>query len=362
MVQSTEPSCKIYNPCLGIPKFMKAAIIEKVGGPEVFVYKDVAEPVPGPGDSVIRVEAAGVNRIDVWIRTGLYKVPLPAVIGCDIAGIVERTNDPMFSVGDRVVVYPEVGCGRCIYCVSGRENLCQDMKRIGQNIWGGYAERAVVPSRSLLKIPDALSLQEAAAIPVNFTTAWGALVSAANIGPGMSVLIVGGGSGVGYAAIQIAKMSGAHVITTVSDDSKAEKAYQLGADLVINRLTEDVIEKVKQATDNRGVDIVLEHAGASFWPTALKVLAPGGALVTVGATTGQDVAINVRDLYRKRQRIIGSGLGTKAELMKILELVSKRKLKVIIDSIFKLSQAAEAHRRLESNKHFGKILLVPDGQ
>ncbi|MEM3669330.1 MAG: zinc-binding dehydrogenase [Nitrososphaerota archaeon] len=341
---------------------MKAAVIENVGGPEALIYKEVTEPVPGPGDSVIRVEAAGVNRIDVWIRTGLYKVPLPAVIGCDIAGIVEKPGDPSFSVGDRVVVYPEVGCGRCIYCVSGRENLCQNMKRIGQNIWGGYAEIAVVPSKSLLKIPDSMTLQEAAAIPVNFTTAWGALVSSAGIGPGMSVLIVGGGSGVGYAAIQIAKLSGAYVVTTVSDDSKVEKAYQLGADLVINRLREDVVEGVMRATDNKGVDIVLEHAGASFWPTALKVLAPGGTLVTVGATTGQDVAINVRELYRKRQKIVGSGLGTKAELMKLLELVSKHRLRVIIDSVFKLSQAAEAHRRLESNKHFGKILLIPDGQ
>ena len=341
---------------------MKAALIEKVGGPEVFVYKDVPDPAPGSGDSVVRVEAAGVNRIDVWIRTGLYKVPLPAVIGCDIAGVVEVAGDPSLSVGDRVVVYPEVGCGRCIYCLSGRENLCQDMKRIGQNIWGGYAEKVVVHSKSLLKIPEPLTFQEAAAIPVNFTTAWSALMSSASIGPGMSVLVVGGGSGVGYAAIQIAKLSGAYVITTVSDDSKAEKAYQLGADLVINRLKSDVYGEVMRATSNRGIDVVLEHAGSAFFPTALKCLAPGGTIVTVGATTGQDISINIRDLYRKRQRVVGSGLGTKAELMKILELFSKRRLRVVIDSVFKLSQATQAHLRLESNKHFGKILLIPDGR
>ncbi len=339
---------------------MKAAVIESVGGPEVFVYKDLPDPKPGPGEVAVRVKATGVNRIDVWIRTGLYKVALPAVIGCDIAGIVEETTDESFSIGDRVVVYPEIGCGRCIYCVSGRENLCQNMRRIGQNVWGGYAEKAVVPSKSLLKIPKTLTMKEAAAIPVNFTTAWGALVSSASISAGMTVLIVGGGSGVGYAAIQIAKLCGAYVITTVSDDSKAEKAHQIGADLVINRLKSNVYDEVMRATDNKGVDIVLEHAGTNFWPTALKVLAPAGTLVTVGATTGQDVSINIRELYRKRQRIVGSGLGTKAELMKILDLVSKRRLKVVIDSEFKLSQASEAHRRLESNKHFGKILLIPN--
>jgi NADPH:quinone reductase-like Zn-dependent oxidoreductase len=338
---------------------MKAVVINRTGPPDVLEYRDVEDPRPANGEAVVRVAATGVNRIDVWIRSGLYPVKLPHVLGVDVAGTVETDTTGSFKPGERVLIYPSVGCGTCELCVSGEEQICSKMVRIGQHRWGGYAEKVAFPSRALVRVPDGLELEEAAAIPVNFLTAWDALVRAARVGPNDRVLVVGAGSGIGYAAVQMAKLFGATVIATVGSEEKVEQAYRIGADHVINRRKSDVREEVMRLTGGKGVDVVFEHAGKDFWETALSVLGVKGRLVTMGATTGQNVGIDIRALYNRRQVILGAGVGTKADLLRILDLFARRKLRVLIDRVYRLSEAAEAHRRMEASEHFGKILLKP---
>lgn len=338
---------------------MKAVVLNRTGPPEVLEYTEVQDPKPSSGEALVRVAAAGVNRIDVWIRSGLYPVKLPHVLGVDVAGTVEEDTTGNFSPGERVLIYPSVGCGTCELCVSGEEQICSRMVRLGQHRWGGYAEKVVFPSRALVRVPDGLELDEAAAIPVNFLTAWDALVRAARIGPNDRVLVVGAGSGIGYAAIQICKLFGSTVIATVGSEEKVEQAYRIGADLVINRRRSDVKEEVMRFTGGKGVDVVFEHAGRDFWDTALSVLGVKGRLVTMGATTGQNVGIDIRAVYNRRQAILGAGIGTKADLIRILDLFARRRLRAVIDRTYRLSEAAEAHKRMEASEHFGKILLKP---
>lgn len=337
---------------------MKAAVFERPGGPEVLELKEVGLP-RRPGEAVIRVEATGVNRADVWLRSGLYPAKLPHVLGIDVAGTVLEDPSGVFRPGDRVLIYPNVGCGRCELCAAGEENLCPKVERVGWHRWGGYAEMVSVPSRALVEIPQNLSFEEAASIPINFLTSWDALVRAAAIRPTDTVLVVGAGSGVGYAAIQIAKLHGCRVIATVGSDEKVEMAYRIGADHVINRRESDVVKEVMALTDGRGVDVVFEHAGKDFWQTALKSLGLKGRLVTVGATTGQEVGIDIRALYNKRHHLIGAGVGSKSDFLKLLRLFSEGRLRALIDRVFNLEEAREAHRRMEESKHFGKIILKP---
>lgn len=338
---------------------MNAVVLERYGPPDVLEYRDVADPVPAEGEVLVRVAAAGVNRVDVWIRTGKYHVKLPHVLGVDVAGEVVSSTVPHLRRGDRVVLFPDTPCGRCRYCLTGRFQLCRNGSRLGSTRWGGYAELVAAPASSAIPLPSGVSLEEASALPVNYSTAWRALVTDAAIGPGMWVLVVGGSSGVGVAATQIARLSGASVISVVGDDWKEEKAYKAGADLVINRKKKDVVEEVLKKTGGEGVDVVLEMAGTPFWEKALQCLAPGGTLVVVGATAGDQVSFNVRPFYRKYQRIIGSGMGTQGEFLRIINLFSQGKLRPVIDRVFSLKDASEAHRRLEAGGHFGKILLKP---
>ncbi len=338
---------------------MKAIVLNRTGPPEVLEEVEVEDPRPANGEAVVRVSATGVNRIDVWIRSGLYPVKLPHVLGVDVAGVVETDTTGSFRPGERVLIYPSVGCGTCELCVSGEEQICSKMVRLGQHRWGGYAEKVAFPSRALVKIPDGLEADEAAAIPVNFLTAWDALVRAARLGPNDRVLVVGAGSGIGYAAVQIAKLFGATVIATVGSDEKVEQAYKIGADHVINRRRSDVREEVMKLTGGRGVDVVFEHAGRDFWETALSVLGVKGRLVTMGATTGQNVGIDIRAVYGKRQAILGAGVGTRADLLRLLDLFARGRLRALIDRVYRLSEAVDAHRRMEASEHFGKILLKP---
>jgi len=338
---------------------VKAVVLEQFGPPEVLKYGDVGDLKPKQDEVLIKVVAAGVNRVDVWIRTGKYKVQLPHVLGVDVAGEVVSSPAPQLKEGDRVVVFPDMPCGRCRFCMSGRFQLCPNGSRLGSSRWGGYAEFVTAPAQTVIPVPGGLSLEEAAALPVNYCTAWHALITDAGIGPGMKVLVVGGSSGVGIAATQIACLCGAEVISIVGDDWKEERAYRVGASLVLNRKKTSVVEEVMKATAGEGVEIVLEMAGTPFWEQALQCLAPGGTLVTVGATAGDIVSFNVRPFYRKYQRIIGSGMGTQSEFLKVLELAGKGRLRPVIDKIFSLREATEAHRRLEAGEHFGKILLRP---
>jgi len=338
---------------------VKAVVLERYGPPEVLEYREVQDPSPAEGEALVKVYAAGVNRVDVWIRTGRYQVRLPHVLGVDVSGEVVSSPNPQFRRGDRVLVFPDSHCGWCRPCLQGRFQLCRNASRLGSTRWGGYAELVAAPVQTLIPIPDGLTMEEAAALPVNYSTAWRALVVDGGIGPGMKVLIVGASSGVGVAATQIAKLCGAEVIGVVGDKWKEERAYKAGASLVINRAEKDVVEEVMKATGGEGVDVILEMAGTAFWTKALQCLAPGGTIVTVGATAGDDVTFNVRPFYRKYQRIIGSGMGTRGEFLRVIELAAGGKLRPVIDRVYSLEDAAEAHKRLEAGQHFGKILLRP---
>ena len=340
---------------------MKAVVLEKTGGPDVLRLKDVDDKKPGRGEVLIRVKAAGVNRIDIWIRSGKYPVTLPRIIGVDASGVVERVGEDVKNLaeGDRVVVDPVFYDDVCRYCTRGQTSLCENTKLLGFQVDGSYAEYVVAPSKSVYRLPSGIEFEEAAAIPVNFLTAWHNLFTRANITVGDYVLIVGGGSGVGYAAIQLAKLAGATVITTVGDDWKVEKAREVGADYVINRRKEDVGERVREITGGAGVDLVFEHAGTEMWKRVLETLRPGGVMVFCGATTGEVVEVNIRSLYRRQISLVGAYTWDKGTMSKILSLFERGKLKAVIDSVMKLEDAPEAHRRMEENRHFGKIILKP---
>ena len=340
---------------------MKAIVLREFGGPEVLRPGDFPYPEPGPGEVVVRVRAAGVNHIDIWTRIGRYPTSLPHIIGADVAGEVAEVGDGVESVkkGDRVVIYPLKTCGRCSYCLSGRDSLCPNSKLLGLHLKGGYAEYVKVYEDMVFKIPGDVGFREAAAIPVNWITAWHMLFTRASLGPGDTILVIGGGSGIGYAAIELAKLVGAKVITTVGADWKVEKAKAIGADHVINRKKEDILETVMSLTDGEGVDLVFEHAGAAVWDKAVKSLKRGGTMVFAGATTGDEVKLSIRSLYRPQLNLHGAFLGHRSEFLKLLKLLDEGAIKPVIDSVYKLKDAAEAHRRMEASLHFGKIILEP---
>ncbi|MEM4189350.1 MAG: zinc-binding dehydrogenase [Candidatus Caldarchaeum sp.] len=340
---------------------MKAVVLEQPGPPEVLKYVDVAEKRPGEGEAVVRVQAAGMNRIDIWIRSGVYKVPLPRIIGAEAAGVVEEVGEDVANVSkrDRVVVNPAITCGRCRFCLKGFDSLCENHKLLGHGADGTYAEKITVPAINLYPIPNGLQMHEAASIMVTYMTVWHAAVTRANITPGSTVLVVGAGSGVGVAAIQLCKLFGATVITTVGEDWKAEKAYALGADHVVNRKKRKVSEAVNEITKGQGVDMVIEHAGQAIWDEAVKSLSPGGKLVYFGATSGENASVNIRYTYRRQLSLLGSYSWNKQEIPSVLQLFEKKLLKPLVDRTFPLKNAAEAHKLMESDAFFGKLVLIP---
>lgn len=350
--------CSVY-----VEYVLRAVILEKPGEPEVLAVKEVSDPEVGGSEVLIRVKAIGVNRIDIWVRSGVYKVELPRIIGVDAAGVVEKVGREAeqlgISPGDRVVVDPALYDDVCSYCASGFTSLCENHKLLGFNTTGTYAELLKIPARNVYRIPENLSFEEAAAIPVNFLTSWHALFYRGRVKAGDYVLVVGGGSGVGYAATQLAKLAGATVITTVGDEWKIEKAREVGADYVINRRKEDVVQKVMEYTDGKGVDLVFEHAGRAVWSYVLNVVKPGGSMVFCGATTGDAAEVNIRHLYRRQINLIGSYGWNRDAMHKVINLFKQKRLKTVIDSVMKLEEAPEAHRRMENSRHFGKIILTP---
>lgn len=340
---------------------MKAVVLREHGGPDVLRVEEVSTPSPAKDQVLVKVRATGVNRIDVWIRSGLYKLELPRIIGVDVAGEVYDTGPlaTKFSKGERVIIMPALVDRTCSYCEIGWESLCDNFRLLGMHADGGYAEFVTVPEGNIYKIPHGVKFEEAACIPVNFITAWHMLVTRAGVEAGMTVLVLAGSSGIGSAAIQICKLWGATVITTVGDDWKVKKAEELGADYVINRKKQDYLKEVMEITGKKGVDIVFEHVGSATWDSSLKTLKKGGTLVIAGATTGSEAKIDIRYLYRRQLNVLGSYLGNFSEFRKILELFAKKKLKAVIDSEYSMSKVSEAHKRMESNAHFGKMIIKP---
>src|SRR5438270_2981551 len=338
---------------------MKAVRIHQFGGPEVLTYEDVPDPRPRKDQVLVRVRACSLNHLDVWARKGLPDVNLPHILGSDVAGEVAEVGEYVngFKVGQRVVLAPMHYCGHCEKCVAGWQNQCREFTVLGNAVDGGNCELIAVPAANVIPIPDSLDFNQAASVPLVFVTAWHMLVGLAGVRQGQTVLVLGGSSGVGIAAIQIAKLFHCRVITTAGAESKLEKACALGADHGINHYQQKISEEVRKITSKEGVDIVVEHVGSATWDESLRSLKTAGTLVTCGATTGPNVAIDLRHLFARQLRLLGSYMGTMNELHEVLSHVFAGRLKPVVDRTFPLSEIRAAHEYLEKSQMFGKIML-----
>ena len=342
---------------------MKAIAIREHGGPEVVKLEDLPDPRPGPGQVVVAVKAAALNHLDIWVRKGWpgLKLAFPHVLGSDVAGVVEEVGAGVDGVkpGDAVVVNPSFGCGQCERCLSGRENLCRRFAILGEHVSGGMAERLAVSARNVIPKPPRLSFEEAAAVPLTFMTAWHALVQRARVRPGETVLVHAAGSGVGVAAVQIAKLLGARVIATAGSDAKLAKARALGADEVVNYETQDFVQEAKRLTEKKGVDVVFEHVGKKTWEQSILAVGIGGRITIVGATTGFDPLTDLRHVFFRQISILGSTMGTAGDLLEVLRFVGEGKLRPVVDRTLPLAEARAAQALLADRAQFGKIVLVP---
>ena len=342
---------------------MKAAIFKQHGGPEVLEYADVPDPRIRADEVLVEVKACALNHLDIFVRGGLpgIEIPLPHILGNDIAGVVREVGELVTwaKPGDEVMVNPGVSCGHCDACLSGQDNLCREYDMIGYRRNGGYAELVAVPGVNVIPKPAQLSWEEAAALPLVTVTAWHMLVTRVNVQPGETVLVHAAGSGVGSIAIQIAKLRGARVITTASTGEKLEKARELGADVTINYTQADWPKEVRRLTDRKGVDVVVEHTGAETWPGSITSLKNNGRLVTCGATSGYDARTDLRQVFFRHLTILGSFMGSKAELLEAMKFVREGKIRAVVDRVLPLSEARQAHELIENRAQFGKVVLKP---
>jgi NADPH:quinone reductase-like Zn-dependent oxidoreductase len=340
---------------------VKAIVISKHGGPEELRLTEMPAPEIGAGQALVRVRAVALNHLDVWVRRGVpgHKFALPIIPGAEVAGVIERIEGGQgaWRAGDEVIVAPGFSCGLCPACLSGNDPLCRYSGIFGETTNGGCAELMAAPIRNLIRKPASLSFVEAAAFPLDMVTAWHMLVARAQLRPGETVLVHAGGSGVGSAAIQIARLWGAMVYATAGSDEKTQRARELGAHEVINYNTADFLEEVRRLTGKRGVDVVVEHVGADTFDRSIRSLAKGGRLVTCGATTGAEVTINVRLIFFKLLSILGSTMGSLAELHEIVGHVSAGRLRPVVGRVLALERIAEGHLALENREVFGKVVL-----
>ena len=338
---------------------MKALRIYEFGGPEVLRYEDIPDAQPRKDQVLIRIKACALNHLDIWVRRGLPGVKLPHILGSDIAGEIVAIGEYVtgFTPGQRVVLAPMHFCNHCAKCAAGLQNQCPEFTALGNAVDGGYCELIAVPPVNVIPIPDNLDFNEAASVPLVFLTAWHMLVGRAGIRLGQTVLVLGAGSGVGIAAIQIAKLFHARVITTAGDEKKLEKARALGADYGINHYTQKISQEVRKITNKEGVDIVVEHVGTATWDESMKSLKPGGTIVTCGATTGFNAAFDLRFLFSRQLNFLGSYMGTMSELREVLSHVFAGRLKPVVDRTFPLQEARAAHEYMEASQMFGKIVL-----
>ena len=344
---------------------MKAVYITEHGGIDALTYGDLPEPAIGPNDVRVRVRACALNRLDIYTREGTRGTRLrldgPHVLGGDVAGDVVESGSEVARVkaGDRVVVNPRLTCGQCDHCIGGEEELCVRPGMLGSTTNGGYAEYAKVPAANLVPIPDSMSYEQAASLPTVFMPCWSILMRRSPLKPWESMLVPSASSGVGTAAIQVAKnVVGATVIATTSTEEKATKARELGADEVINYTEEDIAERVRELTGRRGVDVVLDHVGADFWPAAMRSLAPGGRYCICGVTSGYQAEIQLGLLFLRNQTVLGAFMGRKEDLRQIVEMAAKGVIKGVIHQTFPLEEAARAHQTMESRDFFGKLVLT----
>ena len=339
---------------------MKAAYLTGHGGNEVVAVGERPRPERRPGDVLVRLRAATVNRVDLYMRDSGAGIThaLPLIMGLDGAGVVEEidADERSLSVGQSVVLHPGIGCGRCEFCLRGRDTLCTSMRLLGEHRDGTFAEFVSLPARNVFAIPEGLSFGEAAALGVNHITAWGMLHGKARIQPWETVLIFGIGGGVSLAALQLARLAGARVLVTSRDPAKLERALSLGADAAIDGRG-DVVRQVMAATDGRGADVVIENVGAAVWTSAMKSLVRGGRLVTCGATTGDQPPADIRRIFIRQLQILGSTMGDLGEFRDLVALVQRSGLKPVIDSEYALDDVHAALDRLASGQQFGKVVI-----
>lgn len=342
---------------------MRAVVFERHGGPEVLEYREVPPPEFGLDGVLVRVKSCGLNHLDLFVREGRvgHGIPMPHISGSEVAGVVEQVGELVHSIapGDRVVVAPYLVCGICEFCLRGKETTCLNGDVLGRRSNGGYAEYVAVSFRQLIPIPDGVSYDAAAAVTLSTVTAWHMLVTRARMRPGEDVLVLAAGSGVGSAAIQIAKQGGCRVFATASTEEKLARARELGADEVINYAETDFRKEIRRLTEKRGVDIVVEHVGEATWEQSVGSLARNGRLVTTGATTGPNGAVNIDRLFGTQLSILGSWGGTRAELRTVLKMVSEGRIRPVIHGMYPLAEAAAAQTVMQDRAQFGKLLLHP---
>lgn len=343
---------------------MKAVVMEARGGPEVLKVAEVPTPEPGPKEVRIRVKAAALNHLDIWVRKGVAspKLPLPHILGADASGVVDAVGPGVtgFAPGDEVVVNPGLSCGHCERCLAGEDNLCPKYEILGEHRFGAYAEYLVVPEANLLKKPQNLSFEEAAAIPLTFLTAWQMVVDKLQVRPGEDVLVMAAGSGVSVAAIQIAKLFGARVIATAGSEEKLRKAKELGADETVNYTHPDWPKEVRRLTGGKGADKVVDHTGALYFEGVIRATANGGRIAIAGASSGYEGTLPFAHVFFRQLSILGSTMGSKSRLFPILRFVEQGRLKPVVGQVLPLEEAAEGHRLLEERRVFGKVVLRVD--
>ena len=340
---------------------MKAVAIHGHGGPDALRYEDWNDPIPGPDEVLIEVRAAAVNHVDVWIRKGLpgMSFPFPLIPGCDAAGIVRMTGERVsgLSAGTRVTINPGISCGSCEFCAAGFGGQCIRFEMVGESRHGSYAQFLVVPAHIVLPIPEDLSFEQAAAAPLVTLTAWSMLVNKGRLRPGEDVLILGVGAGVGTAALQIAKMTGCRVFAAAGSDEKLERASALGADFVINYAKEEFDKKVRQLTDRRGVDVVVDYIGADTWVRSLRSARKGGRVLTCGATTGFDPKTDLRQIFYRQLQVIGSTMGSPGDFLDAMRAVFRGQIRPVIDRVLPLTEVGLGHQAIEQREVFGKVVL-----
>ena len=341
---------------------MKAVRFHEHGGPDVLRYEEAPDPVAAPGGIVVRVRACALNHLDLWQRRGLdrVRIPFPHISGADVAGEIHAVGDGVagLSRGDRVMLQPGLSCGRCPRCLAGEDNFCDQYDVLGYQSDGGYAELVAVPAVNAIRLPEAIDFVAAAAFPLSFLTAWHMLHARAQLVEGETVLVIAPGSGVGQAAVQLARAAGARVIATAGGEAKAKLGRSIGAEAVIDHYRDDVVARVRELTNRRGVDVVIEHVGAATWERSVRALARGGRLVTCGATTGHAATLDLRHLFARQLSVLGSYMGGKPELLRASELFFRGVVRPVVDRTFPLSETAQAQRFLESSSQFGKVVLT----
>ena len=340
---------------------MRAVVMRARGGPEVLEVADLPVPEPGPKEVRVRLKAAALNHLDVWVRKGVAspKLPLPHVLGADGSGVVDAVGPGVegFAPGDEVVINPGLSCGRCERCLAGEDNLCPRYQILGEHRHGTYAEYVVLPEANLAPKPKNLSFEEAAAIPLTFLTAWQMVLDKLGVRPGDDVLVMAAGSGVSVAAIQIAKLFGARVIATAGSEDKLRRAKALGADETVNYTHPDWPKEVRRLTGGKGADKVVDHTGALYFEGVIKATANGGRIAIAGASSGYEGTLPFAHVFYRQLSILGSTMASKSRLFPILRFVEEGKLKPVVGQVLPLEAAAEGHRLLEERRVFGKVVL-----